>query len=237
MNNNALRAQAKSVALCMTLSQSQSAVRAMSRNVRHHTRRNATPSLSNPAPLSMNKSVRRLQSNNVRQSQKKFAARLRVKAVGRSLKKFATKSWLKSVTLSMTSGVRVLRMSNVKLFRKKIARTLRRRCVKMSKPFATLFSLKNVTQSMKMNVKLFTRRDAPLNMNLNAQQSMWRPANRAMVAMCCLPLTVKENLSEPEMIARQSPSTIVATLPNQTVVKSRMNSVGRFLIVNVEGFR
>ena len=40
----------------------------------------------------------------------------------------------------------------------------------MSKPFVTLFSLKNVTQSMKMNVKLFTRRDAPLNMNLNAQQ-------------------------------------------------------------------
>ena len=40
----------------------------------------------------------------------------------------------------------------------------------MNKPFVTLFSLKNVTQSMKMNVKLFTRRDAPLNMNLNAQQ-------------------------------------------------------------------
>ena len=46
----------------------------------------------------------------------------------------------------------------------------RRRSARMSKPFVTLFSLKNVTQSMKMNVKLFTRRDAPLNMNLNAQQ-------------------------------------------------------------------
>ena len=42
--------------------------------------------------------------------------------------------------------------------------------MRRSKPFVTLFSLKNVTQSMKMNVKLFTRRDAPLNMNLNAQQ-------------------------------------------------------------------
>ena len=40
----------------------------------------------------------------------------------------------------------------------------------MSKQFATLFSLKNVTQSMKMNVKLFTRRDAPLNMNWSAPQ-------------------------------------------------------------------
>ena len=51
-----------------------------------------------------------------------------------------------------------------------LLRILRRRCVMRRTLFVTLLNLKSAIPSMKMNVKLFTKRGAPQNMNLNAPQ-------------------------------------------------------------------
>ena len=51
-----------------------------------------------------------------------------------------------------------------------LLRILRRRSVMKRTLFVTLLNQKSATPSMKMNVKLFTKRGAPLNMNLNAPQ-------------------------------------------------------------------
>jgi len=109
-------------------------------------------------------------------------------------KKSVLRSWWRSVTQSMIYGVSGSMINNVTLLMKRNARTLRRRFVTKKPPSVILFKVKSVTLSMKMNVRLFTKRDALLNMNLNAPQNTWRRASPPMAEVTyCSPPTAREN--------------------------------------------